>query len=138
MPEQRANGPARDPAKERYWRRIMTRWQRSRQAICDFCSAEGLSQASFYAWRRELRRRDDQRSSGPRATTTKPSRRPTANIVRPSFVSLEVATTPTSPSLDAAPCLELVLPRGIILRIPPGCDRLTLAMVLALLEQRPC
>ena len=29
MPEQRTNGPARDPAKERYWRQIMTRWQRS-------------------------------------------------------------------------------------------------------------
>ena len=63
--------------------------------------------------------------------------RPTAKV-RPSFVSLEVAATPTSPSLDAASRLELVLPRGIILRIPPGCDRLTLAMVLALLEQRPC
>jgi transposase-like protein len=137
MPEQRTNGPARDPAKERFWRRIMTRWQRSRQAICDFCSAEGLSQASFYAWRRELRRRDDQGSSGRSATTTRPSRRPTAKI-GPSFVSLQVAATPTSASLDAAPYLELVLPRGIILRIPSGCDRVTLAMVLALLEQRPC
>jgi transposase-like protein len=137
MPEQRTNGPARDPAKERFWRRIMTRWQRSRQAICDFCSAEGLSQASFYAWRRELRRRDDQGASGPRATKTKLPPRP-AKAVRPSFVSLEVAATPTSASLDAVPCLELVLPRGIILRIPSGCDRVTLAMVLALLEQRPC
>ena len=48
MPEQRTNGPARDPAKERYWRQIMTRWQRSRRRrFATSASTEELSQASF-------------------------------------------------------------------------------------------
>ena len=120
-----------------YWRQIMTRWQRSRQAICDFCSTEELSQASFYAWRRELRRRDDQRSSSPRATTTKPLH---PGPPRRSAVLCVAGSGGNAHRVESGRCVPFgarAAPR-IILRIPPGCDRLTLAMVLALLEQRPC
>lgn len=48
----------RDPRKEAFWRRVLARWQGSGQSGRDFCRAAGLSEPSFYAWRRELARRD--------------------------------------------------------------------------------
>jgi hypothetical protein len=35
---------------------MLARWQRSGQTGRDFCRAASLSEASFYAWRRELSR----------------------------------------------------------------------------------
>src|SRR5437870_2418804 len=98
------NGPGRDPAKERFWRRIMARWERSRQTIRAFCGDEELSEASFHAWRRELRRRDDERADGitqPAAKARRSaaaSRRPAASTVeRSSFVPLQLIESPAKP-----------------------------------------
>lgn len=48
----------RDEGKERFWRGVMGRWRRSGLGVRDFCDLEDLSEASFYAWRRELLLRD--------------------------------------------------------------------------------
>ena len=37
------------------WERRISRQQRSRLSIAEFCGEEGVSSASFYAWRRRLR-----------------------------------------------------------------------------------
>ncbi len=44
----------RDPAKERRWRRVVRDWQASGLSVRQFCRRQGLSEPSFYAWRREL------------------------------------------------------------------------------------
>jgi hypothetical protein len=50
----------RDPAKERYWRRLLGQWRRSGQTGRDFCAEQQLSEPSFYAWKREIGRRDQE------------------------------------------------------------------------------
>ena len=54
----------RDPAKVRHWRRIVRDWRRSGLSARDFCDWQGLSEPSFYAWRRELALRDREAASG--------------------------------------------------------------------------
>ena len=47
---------ARSADRQRYWREVIERQQASGQSIVGFCSKEGLSPASFHAWKRRLRR----------------------------------------------------------------------------------
>ena len=51
-------GPWRDVEKERRWRRHVARQARSQQSVRAYCAAAGISEPSFYAWRRELAKRD--------------------------------------------------------------------------------
>jgi hypothetical protein len=106
----------------------LVRWRRSGESARAFCIAAGLREPSFYAWRRELARRDAAVREATRASGRESSRASTP----PLFVPVEV----TSLACNAA--LELVLTGGTVLRIPPGCDAATLTTVLAVLESRPC
>jgi transposase len=106
-----------DPKLEQLWRQRLAQWRRSGLTIRRFCERRGLSQPSFYAWRRELLRRDARCAA---ATTTAPS--------TTTFVPVQVVPAPTpSP-------LELVLRGGRILRVPPGFDTDTLRRLLATLD----
>jgi hypothetical protein len=59
----------RDPAKEKYWRRLLRMWRRSGLTGRDFCAEHKLSEPSFYAWKREIARRDHEVMVGTKATT---------------------------------------------------------------------
>src|SRR5262245_7956986 len=112
-----SQGKPRDLNKEWFWRRMLRQWQRSGLSVRAFCEEAGLSQASFYAWRRTLAQRDTQAVS---------------------FVPAEVLSEPL-PSLPVSEAgLELVLASGRLLRIGPTFDEPTLRRLLAVLEeQRP-
>jgi hypothetical protein len=43
-----------DSPKVLEWRRRMARFRRSRRSVAEFCRGEGVSDASFYQWRRRL------------------------------------------------------------------------------------
>ncbi len=60
----------RDPAKEKYGRRMLRLWQRSGQTGRNFCAEHGLGEPSFYVWCREIARRDQE----PTPTTDRPQR----------------------------------------------------------------
>lgn len=51
-------GPNRDGAKEEFWRRVIDGFDASRHTIRSWCSEQGVSEPSFYAWRRELAAHD--------------------------------------------------------------------------------
>jgi hypothetical protein len=42
------------PRKIREWLRRLRRFQESRQSVAEFCRQEGVSQPSFYSWRKRL------------------------------------------------------------------------------------
>lgn len=100
----------RNAAKEQFWRQAMDRQARSQLSVHKFCERDGLSETSFYMWRRELAQRD-------RAALQAPS---------PTFVPVDVV-----PHASAA--IEIVLPDGVLVRVRPGFDRQTLGQVVALL-----
>ena len=108
-------GPQSRSPLEAAWRDRITRWRASGRNVRDFCRREGLSEPSFYSWRRTLAERDADAASD-----------------APVFVPVHVRAGPTSPAL------EVVLRSGHVLRVPHGFDPEQLRRVVAALETPPC
>jgi hypothetical protein len=102
--------------RQRHWREVIERQRASGQSIVGFCMKEGLSPASFHAWKRRLRR--PRREAGQK----------TAQALLPVKV------------VDAVPIgsgkLEVEWPDGVMLRVQ-GCEAQTVAAVVAALVARP-
>jgi len=113
----------RDLTKERFWRRMLQRWRRSRLTIRDFCCLQQLSEASFYSWRRILAARDQE------ATPLTPA----SPAPLPAFLPVQLlpATTTSAP-------FEIVLGTGRLVRLGTGFDPDALRQLLAVLEEPSC
>src|SRR5690242_13525113 len=98
MPSSRP-GRRPDPATRRRWQQRLDRFRKSGVAVADFCEREGISTASFYAWRRRL-----QHDPAPPAADA------------PRLVPVRLVTSPAG-----AP-VELLLPSGVVLRLSPDTD----------------
>jgi hypothetical protein len=101
----------RDPQREQFWRSNIQEWLKSGQRVRDFCRSRHLSEASFFAWRRELAKRD-------RATPADHK-----------FLPIE---------LRAETILEVQLPNGLIVRAPAGVEPAAVAALVAALGAAPC
>ena len=108
------NRRARKP--EPFWLDLITRWKASGQSVAAFCAARGVSQASFYAWRKRL----IARGKAPTASAPPP----------PTFAAVRVV-----PSI---PVVEVVLPTGVVIRVPAGADPVAVARLVAALGGGPC
>lgn len=98
------------------WVERLTRFHASGLTPAQFCAHEGVSLASFYAWKRRLAATADVPADG-RA-------RPDADAdAGPRLLPVRLAAPHHA--------VELVLPGGTVLRLGPGCD---LAFVRALLD----
>jgi transposase len=122
----------RDPEKERYWRRLLSQWQRSGLSGRDFCAQESLSEASFYGWRREIAKRDREakpvgRQRGRRITMS------AKRALSSAFLPVQVI-----PNAEPSSSIEMVLPKGRLVRVGPGFDPATLRQVLGILENGSC
>ena len=99
MARRRGKG-RRDQTKERDWRRIVREWRCSGLSVREFCDWQELSEPSFYAWRRELARRDEEVASAASSSRAKSARRGTRKVSSraavPAFVPVRVVA-------DAAP-----------------------------------
>ena len=112
----RGNGPQRDLCKEKFWRDALQRFRGSGLTVRAFCKQSGLTEPSFYAWRRTIAQRDRNAAS--------------VRSSHPAFVELR-AQEPMPRTSDAP--LEIVAgSRRLLIR--PGCDRDLLRDVLAALE----
>ena len=100
--------------REIHWQDLIDRQEASNQSIADFCQDEGISTASFYAWRRRLQF---------------PGRAIPLQNPRPALVPVRIVP-------EASLAREAVIvewPGGIVLRIATGCDAATLRTVVATL-----
>lgn len=104
----------RGPAREQFWREAVAAWEKSGQSIRAFCSRRGLSEPSFYNWKRSLRERDRFQSPAPQGPRLVPVR------VVPGAV------------------VEVVLPTGLIVRVPGGAEAATVATLIAALRAASC
>jgi hypothetical protein len=101
----------RDLKLERRWRLLIGQWERSQQSVHEFCANHHITQASFYAWRREIALRNRERIDAASAPTD-------------AFVPVRVI--PDAP-------IEVVLPSGVVVRVPVGGDPATIARLVAAL-----
>jgi transposase-like protein len=124
-------GARRDRSKERFWRRLLRLWRRSGQTIRDFCAEHEVSEPSFFAWRRMIAERDQQRRRRDNPNSKASAEPlPKANE-QPAFVPLRVVST------DMA--FDVVLKGGRVVRVSAGFDAASLRRLLAVLEEeRPC
>src|SRR5262249_9409356 len=81
----------RNPSREQFWCDTIRAWKASGQCVRAFCAARGLSEATFYARRRERADREPHTTSG---TPSGPS---------PTFAAVRVIPDPR---------VEVVLPAG--------------------------
>jgi hypothetical protein len=105
---------------------MVRRWEKSGLSVREFCDWQALSEASFYAWRRELAVRDREAPS----RRESPVNGLATNV--PEFLPVQVVAEAALDS-GAGRCLEVQLPTGVRLRVPTGFDRQTLCDVLAAL-----
>ncbi len=127
-------GKRRDLAREKLWRRTIRDQQRSGLSVRAFCAREGLKDSNFLRWRRELNRRDREKTTSFPDSATKG---PTEPRVSPAFLPVHVLDADRVPSRPAPP-IEIVLDGGPTIRVPAGFDPRTLDEVLAVLGGRPC
>jgi hypothetical protein len=129
-------GRERDRDKERYWRQVLRQWQRSGQGVRAYCIEYGLSEPSFYAWRRTIQQRNRQAERRLRPRPQQARDRtgthgwhgyPAAGL--PAFVPVTIAAP--------APALEVLLRAGHIVRVPAGFDAATLRQLLTVLDEGP-
>jgi len=115
----------RSQAKEQHWRRHVAAWRRSGQTVRAYCQAAGLSEPSFYGWRRVLAERQRRAGPGQENLDCQPS--------APVFVPVRLIDEPKEPG-----AVDLVLRGGRVLRLTAGFTTETLRAVLTVLEDLPC
>jgi hypothetical protein len=105
---------------ERRWRRIIDKWRRSGLSAPAFAKRHRISAVTMYGWSSRFSRQDAAQST---------------EIVTamPEFMPVEIVDeAPLSSSSTAT--LEVVLPRGEVIRVPPGADIAQLGRVVAALR----
>ena len=102
------NSEKHRPRRE-YWREVISQQERSGLTVHAFCIQQGLTEASFYNWRKQLR-----------------------GNVPVSFALVERKDSGNGPN---AP-VEVVLASGERVHVAPGTNAATLRMVLAVLRER--
>jgi hypothetical protein len=103
-----------DPARERLWRKRLARWEASGLRVREFCRQEGVTPTAFAHWRKEIAARDARRAA----------------VAGSMFVPVHVTPGPVP--------LDVTLPTGRVVRVPPGFDPTHLRAVVAALEGPPC
>jgi transposase-like protein len=100
-----------DIEQRKFWEMAIETWQSSGIPVRQFCRQEGLSEPSFYSWRRKLR-------------ADKPKHKPAPS----DFVEVSLPDPGSSP-------LELVLKSGNVLRISSSTDKELLSRVIGVLHE---
>src|SRR5262245_19909654 len=98
-----------DPARERLWRKRIARWKASGLRPGDVCNREGVTLTAFAHWRKEVVARDARMAA----------------TDEPTFVPVRITPAVVTPALD------VVLPSGLVVRVPPGFDPTHLRAVVA-------
>jgi hypothetical protein len=125
--------PKASEEKRSYWRGMLRRQRESGLSVRQFCADEDLSYASFYRWKRKI-------GPGDRRAVDKSRRQvsqhpPTlSRVAKPSgstgaFIPVRVRAAGSS-------VLEVVHPRGHVVRVPAAFDAGSLQQVLDVLDRQ--
>ena len=103
-----------DSDQQLFWQMVLETFKSSGLSVRQFCQKEGLSEASFYTWRKKLTKSDGLAEDQQKDVN--------------SSAFIEVAMSKNKPI-----ALELVFTSGNTLRISTGADSKTLVNVLSAL-----
>jgi transposase-like protein len=107
--------------RRRFWQDLFAKRAALGLSVAQVCQDAGVSQATFYAWRKRLQssRRTSAVVVGSRRGLTKKA----SPLVPVRIVSDRIDADPT-------PTMIVELPGAVRVRIPPGCDASTIQAVL--------
>lgn len=111
-------------SKERLWREILQRQADSGQSVRRFCASEGISEPSFYAWRRRLRERNSIARPQKASCCEDEDGRNHSQL----FVPLQL--------IDTAATLEIVHPLGYRIQLIGDVNPVALRHVIEALDER--
>ena len=127
--------------KRQAWRQTVRRWRASGESVRAFCRREGISEPSFYWWRRRLSgqrsagsaSKASARGQGPHVSGKERGKRSTPEAARaPQTGFAEVQLS--GADATGGEVIELVLSTGERLRIGPAVHTDHLQRVLAVLQ----
>jgi hypothetical protein len=118
--------PAARAQRETHWRRVGERWKASGQSKSTFCEREGVSDASFHWWLRELARRDR------RPTRVRVQKPKAAASAKSTFLPVRLV----APAPKTREPIEVVV-MGQVIRVIPDFDPETFRRLVAVLEGQP-
>lgn len=128
----------RSVEKEAFWRGVLDRQRTSGLSVRRFCLREEISEASFYAWRREILRRNAEPDE-----VVRPGEEigGTGRGLVPVDVLSNDAVLPARPATRAsdsvaAQLLEIVTPEGLTLRFAPETAVETVAALVEVIAPR--
>lgn len=125
-------GSRRDLAKEKIWHEAIQRQKDSGISVRQFCEAEGLKDWSFHWWRREIDKRNREKSSRKQHHSKSVAR----DGETTSFVAVQVEPAVSSDHVSNS--IDVCLPTGLKLSIPPSFDEQALSRILHVLESPRC
>lgn len=105
-----------DNEQQQFWQMAIETWQSSDLSVRQFCKQEGLSEPSFYSWRKKLTKCDEPEDSVPKEPASS------------DFIAVSLPETHSAG-------LELVLCSGNTLRIAPSSDSKTLTRIISILQE---
>ena len=121
----------RSVEKEAYWRSQVERHSESGLSIRRWCRENGVSEPTFYVWRRELRKRDHERGLTERDRHELFSEAAVASdFVAVDVVTSDVLTPDVVTSDDREAKLEIDVAGGIMIRLREDASAETLERVL--------
>jgi hypothetical protein len=124
--------PRASEEKQTYWRSVLRRQRKSGRSVRQFCAEEDLCCASFYRWKRKIANDDCQAGANSgRNGRKRPQASPVArhNGSAAAFIPVRLATA-------AGGLLEVVHPRGHVVRVPAVFDANSLRQVLDVLDRQ--
>ena len=130
----------RSVEKEAYWRGQLERQSASGQSIRRWCRESGVSEPTFYVWRRELRKRDHERGRTERnrhEPLSEPAFAPgfvavdvlAVDVLAPDVLAPDVVTSDAVLSGREAK-LEIDVAGGVVIRLREDASAETLERVL--------
>ena len=119
--------------KESLWQTILSRQAGSDLSVRGFCAAEGISEPSFYAWRRKLQTRKNGPTRTPKRSNDPPKtkRRNGPPKEKPLFVPLQLVEL-----VEGGPTLTIVHPLGYRIQVSGEVNPAALRQVIAALDER--
>lgn len=115
-----------DPAKDRFWRDVLTRFRACGLSVRAFCRQENLKEPLFYAWRRTIAQRDP-----PTADRANSKRSPKSRRKQPAFLPLVVRGHSLATSTSG---IAIELRGGRVLRLAESMPAERLAELVRALE----
>ena len=114
--------------RERFWRELLARQAASGLSVRQFCGREGVSEPSFYQWRKRLGPTTQQKKNAAAATRDRPAAAPSTDLL---FLPLGLLGGGAVSSE-----LEIIHPAGCRVRVVGEVNVASLTRVLEALDER--